>query len=75
MNGPRLRHNNFHFVLLEFIGLEDVLMFFLTTLNFSLEVSRGDAKPFEHDGNGSSQFPDGQLSSTAWEGWWHEDTA
>ncbi len=46
-------------------------MLLLNSLNFLLDAGR-----YDHvRGNREDEFPTGQLTSTAWEGWWHEDAA
>ena len=47
-------------------------MFLLNSLNLLLDARRGE------DGrsrDGDNEFPEGKLTSAAWEGWWHEDAA
>ena len=50
-------------------------MLLLSSLNLLLNAGRGeDSRP--HSGeDGKTDFPTGRLTSTAWEGWWHEDPA
>lgn len=50
-------------------------MFLLNNLNLLLDGRRGDDSRFHTDGAGNAEFPEGQLTSAAWEGWWHEDAA
>jgi hypothetical protein len=46
-------------------------MLLLNSLNLLFDASR-----HEHGrGKKEDEFPTGQLSSAAWEGWWHEDAA
>ena len=46
-------------------------MSLLSSLNLLFDAGRR-----EHSrGSGENEFPTGQLTSTAWEGWWHEDAA
>lgn len=46
-------------------------MLLLSSLNLLFDAGRS-----EHaGGSGEKEFPTGQLTSTAWEGWWHEDAA
>jgi hypothetical protein len=40
-------------------------MFLLNSLNLLLDGRRSD----------TGSFPEGKLTSAAWEGWWHEDAA
>ncbi|MFF1881852.1 hypothetical protein ACFVVC_10340 [Pseudarthrobacter sp. NPDC058196] len=53
-------------------------MFLLNSLNLLLDVRRGDGGR-SHEGRSEESaaraFPAGQLTSAAWEGWWHEDAA
>lgn len=49
-------------------------MFLLTSLNLLLDGQRNDDSR-SHSGDGKSDFPQGQLSSAAWEGWWQDDAA
>lgn len=48
-------------------------MLLLSSLNLLFDGRRRE------DGRGNrnaeTEFPTGQLSSAAWEGWWHEDAA
>jgi len=46
-------------------------MLLLSSLNLLFDGGRRE------DGRGKpdTEFPTGQLSSAAWEGWWHEDPA
>jgi hypothetical protein len=46
-------------------------MLLLSSLNLLLDVGRRERT----DGSGENELPTGQLTSTAWEGWWHEDAA
>jgi hypothetical protein len=46
-------------------------MFLLNSLNLLLDGRRSDAGAFHNSDTGS--FPEGKLTSAAWEGWWHED--
>lgn len=49
-------------------------MFLLNTLNLLLDSDSPEESRFL--GQGSAQpFPEGQLTSAAWEGWWHEDAS
>lgn len=48
-------------------------MLLLNSLNLLLDARRSDDNPSHSGGNGKTEFPTGQLTSTAWEGWWHED--
>ncbi|MDQ0664408.1 hypothetical protein QFZ35_002906 [Arthrobacter ulcerisalmonis] len=55
-------------------------MFLLTSMNLLLD-GRGSDDARRYDGGPSGEagapvaFPAGQLTSAAWEGWWHEDAA
>ena len=49
-------------------------MLLLSSLNLLLDARRSDDNR-AYSGNGKTEFPNGQLTSTAWEGWWHEDAA
>jgi hypothetical protein len=46
-------------------------MLLLSSLNLLLDAGRRERS----DGSGEIEFPTGQLTSAAWEGWWHEDAA
>ena len=50
-------------------------MFLLTSLNHLLDGQRNDDSRSHSGGDGKSDFPQGQLSSAAWEGWWQDDAA
>lgn len=50
-------------------------MFLLNSLNLLLDGRRNDESRSRNGGDATSEFPKGQLSSAAWEGWWHEDAA
>ena len=50
-------------------------MLLLSSLNLLLDARRSEDNRSYGSGNGKAGFPNGQLSSTAWEGWWHEDGA
>jgi hypothetical protein len=47
--------------------------------NFFLDAGRADGEQPgglpKHPGEGRGDFPSGRLTSTAWAGWWHDDTA
>jgi hypothetical protein len=49
-------------------------MFLFTSLSFLLDAQRTDGSRSD-GGSGQTAFPEGQLSSAAWEGWWHEEAA
>jgi hypothetical protein len=51
------------------------MMLLLTSLNFLLDARRSDDSHPYGGGSGKTEFPNGQLTSTAWEGWWHDDAA
>lgn len=42
------------------------------SLTLFLDSPRPDDEPGCGGGKASTGFPSGQLTSTAWEGWWHE---
>jgi hypothetical protein len=46
-------------------------MLLLSSLNLLFDGGRRE----DGRGSGENEFPTGQLTSTAWEGWWHEDAA
>ena len=50
-------------------------MLLLSSLNLLLDARRSDDNRAYSSGNGKKEFPNGQLTSTAWEGWWHDDAA
>ncbi|MCD5343366.1 hypothetical protein LR392_14145 [Arthrobacter sp. AK04] len=50
-------------------------MFLLNNLNLLLDGRRGDDSRFHTGGTGNTEFPEGQFTSAAWEGWWHEEAA
>ncbi|MEE2523011.1 hypothetical protein V1639_11755 [Pseudarthrobacter sp. J75] len=50
-------------------------MFLLNTLNLLLDSSSNEESRSFGAGATESCFAAGQLTSAAWEGWWHEDTA
>ena len=50
-------------------------MLLLSSLNLLLDARRSEDGRPHSSGSGTTEFPNGQLSSTAWEGWWHEDAA
>jgi hypothetical protein len=52
---------------------KDVQMFLLTSLNLLPDGQRNDDSRSLSGGDGKSDFPQGQLSSAAWEGWWQDD--
>lgn len=54
---------------------KDVKMFLLNSLNLLLDGRRGDDAWSSSGSNGKTEFPEGQLTSAAWEGWWHEEAA
>ncbi len=41
--------------------------------NFLLDFSPHDDDPQANASKGVTEFPSGQLTSSAWEGWWHDD--
>ncbi|WP_306904156.1 hypothetical protein [Arthrobacter pascens] len=50
-------------------------MLLLNTLNLLLDARRHDDNHSYIGGTGKAGFPSGELTSSAWEGWWHEDAA
>lgn len=50
-------------------------MFLLNNLNLLLDGRRSDDSRFPTGATGNTEFPEGQLTSSAWEGWWHEEAA
>jgi hypothetical protein len=54
-------------------------MFLLNSLNLLVDGRRSDdGRRYEgrpEEGATARAFPAGQLTSAAWEGWWHEDAA
>jgi hypothetical protein len=50
-------------------------MLLLSSLNLLFDAGRGEDSRPHNGGNGKTDFPTGRLTSTAWEGWWHEDAA
>ncbi|TLM86556.1 hypothetical protein FDW83_02090 [Pseudarthrobacter sp. NamE2] len=49
-------------------------MFLLNSLNLLLDGRRAD-EGRSSAGSSGNDFPEGQLTSAAWEGWWHEEAA
>ena len=45
---------------------------FLSSINFLRE---GQGEDSQSGAGGKDAFPEGRLSSAAWEGWWLEDAA
>jgi hypothetical protein len=54
---------------------KDAKMLLLNTLNLLLDARRNDDNHSYIGGTGKAGFPSGELTSSAWEGWWHEDAA
>jgi hypothetical protein len=50
-------------------------MFLINSFNLLLDGRRSDDSRSHTGGSARSDFPEGQLTSAAWEGWWHEETA
>ena len=50
-------------------------MFLLNSLNLLLDGRRSDDSRPRGGRSGQTEFPEGQLTSAAWEGWWHEEAA
>jgi hypothetical protein len=51
------------------------MMLLLSSLNLLLDARRSDDSRPRSSGSGATGFPNGELTSTAWEGWWHDDAA
>ncbi|MGX5714697.1 hypothetical protein [Arthrobacter sp. MAHUQ-56] len=49
-------------------------MFLLNPLNLLLDGRRAEGGRAQEDA-ARDVFPAGQLTSAAWEGWWHEEAA
>lgn len=49
------------------------MMLLLSSLTLFLGSRRNDDDPQFGDRTASTEFPSGQLTSSAWEGWWHDD--
>jgi hypothetical protein len=50
-------------------------MLLLSSLNLLLDARRSEDSHAHSAGSGKAEFPNGKLTSTAWEGWWHDDAA
>lgn len=50
-------------------------MLLLSSLSLLFDVGRAEGSRPHNGGIGKTDFPTGLLTSTAWEGWWHEDAA
>lgn len=50
-------------------------MFLLNGLPLFLDAGRKDSGGSWGENSTETEFPSGRLTSTAWEGWWHEDAA
>ena len=50
-------------------------MFLLNSLNLLLDGRRSDDGRSSGGSSGKTEFPEGTLSSAAWEGWWHDEAA
>lgn len=50
-------------------------MFLFNSLNLLLDGRRSDDSRPHGGRSGQTEFPEGQLTSAAWEGWWHEEAA
>ena len=48
-------------------------MLLLNSLSLLLDGRRSDDG--RSAGSGGTDFPEGRLTSAAWEGWWHEEAA
>lgn len=47
-------------------------MLLLSSLHLLLDARRSEDSTDHSGGNGQTDFPNGQLTSAAWEGWWHD---
>ena len=54
---------------------KDMQMFLINSFNLLLDGRRSDDSRSHTGGSTRPEFPEGQLTSAAWEGWWHEDAA
>jgi hypothetical protein len=52
---------------------KDTTMFLWRSLNLFLDSHGDDGDRRFGDGPTNTEFPSGQLTSSAWEGWWHEE--
>ncbi|MCU1566154.1 MAG: hypothetical protein JWQ56_1091 [Pseudarthrobacter sp.] len=50
-------------------------MFLLNSFNLLLDGRRSEDGRSSSGASGTSEFPEGRLTSAAWEGWWHEESA
>ncbi len=50
-------------------------MLLLSSLNLLPNAARSEDSHAHNGVNEKSEFPTGHLTSTAWEGWWHDDAA
>jgi hypothetical protein len=50
-------------------------MFLLNSLNLLLDGRRHEDGRSSAGSSTASEFPQGRLTSAAWEGWWHEEAA
>jgi hypothetical protein len=50
-------------------------MLLLSSLNLLLDARRSDDNRAYSSGNGKTEFPNGQMTTTACEGCWHDDAA
>jgi hypothetical protein len=53
--------------------MEGPMMLFLGSLTLFLDSRRNDGEPQNDRGEAVTDFPNGRLTSTAWEGWWHDE--
>lgn len=50
------------------------MMLLWSSLNLFLDPGRNGHNSYNGE-NADAEFPSGQLTSSAWEGWWHDDAA
>ena len=50
-------------------------MLLLSSLSRLSTPARSEDSHANNGVNGKTEFPTGHLTSTAWEGWWHDDAA
>lgn len=50
-------------------------MFLLSGITLFLDAGRKGNEGRHGDSHAGTEFPSGLLTSSAWEGWWHEDPA
>jgi hypothetical protein len=54
-------------------GRKHTMMALLSTLTLSLHSGWKDKEPHFGGAGSMNEFPSGQLTSTPWEGWWHDE--